>query len=66
MEKLFEQLKEEIEELKGRNEELTGGIAKVIQENKAMQVIKSHCKPDLYPLKLYRLIHIFEMSYILV
>ena len=37
---MFEQLKEEIEELKGCHEELKGELEKEIQQNKEKEVIK--------------------------
>ena len=40
---IFEQLKEEIRELKGCNEELKGELEKELQRNKEKEVIKIEC-----------------------
>ena len=42
--KIIGQLKEEIEELKGCNEELKEGLEKEIQRNKEKEVVKIHGK----------------------
>ena len=41
------QLKEEIKDLKGCNEELKEGLEKEIERNIEMEVIKIHCKINL-------------------